>query len=168
MLPQGGSTSPSISNIITKRLDGRLEGVARSYGLSYTRYADDLCFSGRYIPHAYVDIIERIIKEEGFFLNKTKTRLMIGNCRKIVTGISVSSNEPKVPKKYKREIRKEIHYLELYGAENVIKHQKRPDPLYLERLMGRLNFWNMVEPGNSFVAKGFNTVRARMKELSNG
>src|SRR4029077_10406034 len=45
-LPQGACTSPALSNQVARRLDKRLGGLANKLGLAYTRYADDLTFSG--------------------------------------------------------------------------------------------------------------------------
>ena len=60
-LPQGASTSPILSNIIAKRFDKRLFALAKKYNLKYTRYADDLTFSGIHIPLNFLGIVEDIM-----------------------------------------------------------------------------------------------------------
>jgi RNA-directed DNA polymerase len=81
-LPQGASTSPALANLCTYRVDCRLAGLAKSAGAEYTRYADDLAFSGgerfekqaeRFSIHAAA-----ILLEEGFSVNHRKTRIMQG------------------------------------------------------------------------------------------
>ena len=95
-LPQGAPTSPALANLPAYKVDLRLHGLARAAGANYTRYADDLAFSG---DAGFADAldrfgisIERILKEEGFALNPTKTRIMSRGQRQRVTGIVVNEH----------------------------------------------------------------------------
>ena len=93
-LPQGAPTSPSLANITAFRLDCRLFGLARSVGAAYTRYADDLAFSG---DEEFARVVERfsahaaaIALEEGFSVNHRKTRIMRRGVRQSLAGIVVN------------------------------------------------------------------------------
>jgi hypothetical protein len=86
-LPQGAPTSPALANICTYRADCRLAGLARSAGVAYTRYADDLAFSGdadfdRFSIHAAA-----ILNEEGLNVNHRKTRVMHQGVRQHLAGL---------------------------------------------------------------------------------
>lgn len=93
-LPQGAPTSPALANICAYRMDCRLAGLARAVGAEYTRYADDLVFSGsegfvalaRDLP-AYV---AAIAAEEGFIVNHHKTRVMSQAMRQRIGGVVVN------------------------------------------------------------------------------
>ncbi len=150
ILPQGSATSPSISNIIAKRLDRRLFGLATKLDLTFTRYADDIIFSGSSIPDWFVGSVSNIISEENFTINSRKTRIMSGNNKKIVTGISVSGSQLKLPRPYSREIRFKVHMFLKKGLSNYTDRPNVYDPLALERLIGKLIFWLQVEPDNEF------------------
>jgi hypothetical protein len=86
-LPQGAPTSPALANLAAFRLDARLSGLARAAGADYTRYADDLVFSGgddfarsigRFPTH-----VAAIALEEGFAVQHRKTRVMRrGRCQR--------------------------------------------------------------------------------------
>jgi hypothetical protein len=90
--PQGAPTSPGLSNAIVVRMDRRLGGLARRFGFAYTRYADDLTFSGDDIDaaHALRCLAERIARSEGFEINRSKTRVMRAGARQTVTGVVVN------------------------------------------------------------------------------
>jgi RNA-directed DNA polymerase len=93
-LAQGAPTSPALANLSSWRLDQRLAGLARSFGANYTRYADDLTFSGdrtfaaRIMPFQH--LVAEITRNEGFALNRDKTRIMRQAARQQVTGIVVN------------------------------------------------------------------------------
>lgn len=119
ILPQGSPASPMITNIICRQMDRRLEGLARKYGLCYTRYADDLSFSAE---NGYrmdtgnpkevgrlIGAICRILKEEGFEVNPAKTRVLRKNNRQEITGIVINQNEMGVPKPWLKKLRAAIH-----------------------------------------------------------
>jgi retron-type reverse transcriptase len=93
-LPQGAPTSPALANLCFYRVDCRLTGLANSVGVNYTRYADDLAFSG---SEEFEKQVERfsiqvaaILLEEGFAVNHRKTRIMRQGVRQHLTGIVVN------------------------------------------------------------------------------
>lgn len=95
-LPQGAPTSPAIANLCTYRVDCRLTGLAESVGAAYTRYADDLAFSG---DEAFERGIERfsihvaaILMEEGFKVHHRKTRIMRQGVRQRLAGLVVNQH----------------------------------------------------------------------------
>lgn len=153
-LPQGAPTSPVLSNIIAYGMDKKLAELALAYGLTYTRYADDLTFSGDIFPKEEVlSRIKQIVEEEKFKLNHKKTSFMDECRRKIITGVSISSGEKlTIPKARKREIRKNVHFILTKG---LAEHQRRigsTDPVYLKRLIGTLCYWRAIEPDNRYVS----------------
>jgi RNA-directed DNA polymerase len=93
-LPQGSPCSPALANLCAFRLDVRLHAFAESMGAVYSRYADDLVFSGdakleRALDRFHVQVAA-IALEEGFRVNTRKTRLMRAGTRQQVTGIVVN------------------------------------------------------------------------------
>jgi len=158
-LPQGSPASPAISNIVARTLDRRLEALANRGNLKYSRYADDLTFSGSYISIQLSDLVGTILNQEGFKLNIKKTRLIRGGGRRIVTGISVSGPEPKIPRQTKREIRQEVHLLLTNGVLTQSSKGIEADILYVDRVAGRLAFWRSIEPENTFVQRHWGIVR---------
>ena len=93
-LAQGAPTSPALANLCAWRLDCRLTGLAASFNVTYTRYADDMTFSGGALLGARADALLRavteIVSDEGWFLNTKKTRIMRPHVRQQVTGIVIN------------------------------------------------------------------------------
>lgn len=164
-LPQGAPTSPSISNIIAKRLDLRINAMCKKYNLKYTRYADDICISGRYIPYKIISYIENIIKNERFQVNSDKTKLIIGNGKKVITGISISSGKTTLPREKKRFLRREAYCLLQIGIDKYLNEERQYDPIVIERLIGKFNFWNYIEPENQYVIKTIEKLKGYSKYI---
>lgn len=127
VLPQGAPTSPLIANLIASKLDLRISKLSQKIGFKYTRYADDLCFSAdkkEQIPS--IKEIERIIEEEGFFVNSDKNKFSKKGMKQYVTGLSIS-NDKKVSlsKNKRREIFTHLHFLVRYGHENHLNKIKK-------------------------------------------
>lgn len=160
-LPQGAPTSPALSNIVAYGMDQKLAALSGEYELTYTRYADDLTFSGDSISQDVIlPKIAKILKEEGFALKIKKTRYLPQNRRKIITGISISSGEKlTIPKAKKREVRQNVHYILKRGLSGHQRHIKSSDPAYLKRLLGYLSFWHSVEPDNKYVIDSLKALR---------
>ena len=121
VLPMGAPTSPVVTNIICERMDGKLSRLAKAYGLKYTRYADDITFSGMAnvfdedgrFCRSMRNIIEQ---EEHFVINPAKTRLCHRGMRQEVTGITVNTKE-NVSRKYIKQLRTMIHNWEMNGYD---------------------------------------------------
>lgn len=146
-LPQGAPTSPILSNIIFYNLDKILYKFSKKNNLTYTRYADDLVFSGDYIPLKFRNFVIFLIKKYGFRVNSKKTSLKINAGQNIVTGILVK-DEIFVPKKYKRKLRQEMFFIKKFGIMSHIATANIRDPNYVHSLMGRINFVLSIEPQN--------------------
>ncbi len=86
-VPQGAPTSPALANACAYRADCRLAGLAESAGLDYTRYADDLAFSGDRISSTFAAHAVAILMEEGFDVNHRKTRIMRQGVRQCLAGL---------------------------------------------------------------------------------
>ena len=165
-LPQGAPTSPALSNIVGYEMDRKLAALAAEYGLTYTRYADDLTFSGDVFPkEQIIPQVKRIIRDEKFEPNHKKTHFMNQSSRKIITGVSVASGvKLTIPKSKKREIRKNVYFILTKG---LAEHQRRigsHDPAYLKRLIGMLCYWRAVEPDNTYASDSI----AALKRLEKG
>ncbi|SDP22929.1 Reverse transcriptase (RNA-dependent DNA polymerase) [Klenkia soli] len=89
-LPQGAPTSPQLANLAAHRLDRRLDGLAAAAGAAYTRYADDLSFSGGRGTAALRDRVAGIVVDEGFAVQPAKTRVRGRGARQTVTGVVVN------------------------------------------------------------------------------
>lgn len=94
-LPQGAPTSPALANLCAFALDLRLEGLAWVFGARYSRYADDLVFSGpeslRAQFRALAAWVSAIAEAEGFVLNSNKTRCLPEHMQQRVTGLVVNA-----------------------------------------------------------------------------
>ena len=110
-LPQGAPTSPALANLCGFRLDRRLTGLAEVCQARYTRYADDLAFSGRFTKSGAVRFVERVSEiaaDEGFRLNAAKTRIRGQGDRQLLAGLVVNS-APAVPRREYDALRALLH-----------------------------------------------------------
>lgn len=114
-LPQGSPCSPKLANLTAWQLDVRLQGYVGKRGISYTRYADDLSFSGL-APLKVIQIIPKIkeiIIDEGYKINPSKTRIAGVSRAKIVTGLTITNNSAGIGKNKYKIIRSKIFHLTL-------------------------------------------------------
>lgn len=159
VLPQGSPTSPTITNILCKKLDRRLTGLANRFGVTYTRYADDITFSSPhniYNDEAFNKELKRIIEEDQkLVVNPKKTRLQKTGYRQEVTGLIVN-DKVNVRRRYVKQIRMWLYYWEKYGyakAEQIFKrdyvadkgHVKNINVHLVNVLDGKLEFLKMVK-----------------------
>jgi retron-type reverse transcriptase len=120
-LPQGACTSPDLANLITVGLDARIGGLARKFGYTYSRYADDLVLSTEseeVFAAGVISAVSRVCREEGFHVNHRKTRIMRVPNRQLVTGLLVN-NGVRLTRHDLRRVRAFLHRCETQGLESV-------------------------------------------------
>lgn len=129
-LVQGFPTSPMLSNIVFHGIDEEFQQLARRYNIRYSRYADDITFSGIQ-KRGYLTLVKKIkeivsfvLSKHGFIINDNKTRLMKNRHTKIVTGLIVTSQGVRIPQKYIRRLDKEIYYCKKFGVNEHLKYHK--------------------------------------------
>ena len=161
VLPQGFPTSPTLSNMVCRKMDEELAAAAQRIGATYSRYADDMTFSCdndvlRTTGSFYLQV-STIVEKYGFRLNDRKTRLQRRGRRQQVTGIVVS-HKVNVSREYARQIRSLLYMWERYGYWETAKaalHAYREQNGKTRRhgeyltlytvLRGRLNYMKMVK-----------------------
>ena len=120
-LPQGAPTSPALANLAAFRLDRRLAGLAGSLGLRYSRYADDLTFSGsaglRSQRTQLQPLVARIAREEGFVVNREKSWLGTAAGRQSVCGVVVNVH-PNVTRGEYDQLKAILHNAARHGPES--------------------------------------------------
>jgi RNA-directed DNA polymerase len=145
-LPQGAPTSPALANLCTYRLDCRLSGLAQAAGADYTRYADDLAFSG---GEAFLRCVERfsvhaaaILLEEGFNVNHHKTRIMRQGVRQHLAGL-VTNERINVRRSEFDRLKATLTNCVRSGPES---QNREAHPSFRSHLEGRVAFVEMINP----------------------
>lgn len=190
VLPQGSPTSPTITNILCKKLDRRLTGLANRFGAKYTRYADDITFSSPHNIYKHEDFIkelERIISEDNLRkingkrieigpklnINTDKTHLQKSVHRQEVTGLIVNE-KVNVKQRYIKQIRMWLYFWEKYGYEKAQQifvkdyivdrgHVKKGNLNLVNVLDGKLEFLKMVKGEDDSTYK---TLKKRFDTLT--
>tara|TARA_R110001599_G_scaffold193657_2_gene389485 strand:+ start:487 stop:1650 length:1164 start_codon:yes stop_codon:yes gene_type:complete len=117
-LPQGAPTSPILSNLAMYQVDEELAELALKKSLTYTRYADDMCFSSAAFSFSksdavsFISSVYKIIGRYGFSPNISKTRILTPGARKLVLGMLVDGDKPKLTRDFKSSMRMHLYYLE--------------------------------------------------------
>ena len=177
VLPQGAPTSPVITNIVCQKLDYLLSGVAKRFGLKYSRYADDITFSSMhnvYQPESvFLKELHRIIAEQNFYIKESKTRLQKDGYRKEVTGLLVNE-KANVQQRYIKQLRMWLYYWERYGYERASGfflqqyiadkgHVKNGKPDMANVISGKLDYLKMVKGADNEL---YQKLKTRFENLT--
>ncbi|MCW2814891.1 MAG: retron-type RNA-directed polymerase [Nocardioides sp.] len=145
-LPQGAPTSPAVANLAAFRLDVRLSALAASWGGRYTRYADDLAFSGdrgwATGTSRLLDVVETVVRDEGFRLNPRKTGVMPRAGRQTLGGLVVNER-PRVPRAEVDLLRAVLHNCHRHGPSTQNREGHRA---FEEHLRGRIAWVAQHDP----------------------
>jgi RNA-directed DNA polymerase len=137
-LAQGAPSSPALANLTAWHLDRRLARLARRFGANYTRYADDLAFSGDAAfadrRAAFIRLVEAIVRDEGFSVNGAKTRVMDRSMRQRITGLVVNEHL-NVPRENYDELKAILHNCARHGPSG---QNRRELPDFRAHLAGRI------------------------------
>jgi RNA-directed DNA polymerase len=145
-LPQGAPTSPALANLCAYRLDCRLAGLSRKLGAEYTRYADDLVFSGdevlqRSLRRFHIHVC-RMALEEGFEINTRKSHFMRQGVRQQVAGIVLNAR-PNVPRAEYDRLKAILTNCFRHGPDSQ-NRDRHPD--WRAHLVGRVAYVAMIHP----------------------
>lgn len=148
-LVPGLSASPLVANLVCRSLDARLLALAAATDTTYTRYADDIAFSGDAVPG--LDQVAEALHIEGFRLTPAKQRLTKRGQAHFVTGLSIQDTvRPHVPKKMKRRLRQELYYCSKFSVDNHLVRTNQRIGAGINRLDGMVRYVSHVEKGTSF------------------
>lgn len=142
-LPQGAPTSPTVSNLVMRPFDVHMGEWCREREIRYTRYCDDLTFSGVFAPEEVIRKVRGFLQVYGFELNWKKTRVLGRGNAQSVTGIVVNE-KAQVSRAYRRKLRQEVYLFDRYG----IKTEEGPknDEKERMRLLGKMRYVLSVNP----------------------
>ncbi|MGN6129150.1 MAG: reverse transcriptase family protein, partial [Nocardioidaceae bacterium] len=140
-LAQGFSTSPFLSNLAFVETDAALAELADGEGVTYTRYVDDMSFSGPVssVHDDLMDSITALLSAHGWRVNPGKTRFMRRGKPQYVTGLYVGDSAgPHIPRSMKRLLRREVYFASRFGLEDA--RLRSPTPMQHDRLNGWVHY----------------------------
>jgi len=144
-LPQGAPTSPALANLVGYSLDRRLTGLAARFGARYTRYVDDLTFSGgRSLGTArsrFVQLVDEIVRDEGFRLNERKTVVLGASGRQALLG-AVVNDRPTLPRPERDALRAMLHNCAVHGWRSQVGDR----PEFRAYVLGRISWAAGLDP----------------------
>ena len=139
-LPQGAPTSPAITNIIMFDFDETVGAFCNKKNIAYTRYCDDMTFSGDFDEREIISFVKGELCKLGLYLKNRKTAIIPATKRQTVTGIVVNE-KINITKDYKKSIRQEIYYIKKFGLDEHMNRRGISDKQqYLLSLRGRIAF----------------------------
>ncbi|WP_251389035.1 reverse transcriptase family protein [Mediterraneibacter agrestimuris] len=192
-LPQGAPTSPAISNLVMKPFDEYMGEWCKERDVCYSRYCDDLTFSGEKMnAKELIGKVRGFLHAYGFELNNKKTRILKQNVRQSVTGIVVNE-KPQVSREYRRNLRQELYYCRKFGVESHLRRKyaecdgrvdctgKRNEnkefdetknseqeifcQKYLQKLLGKISYVCLVNPEDAEFQKARGEVIELMQNI---
>ena len=137
-LTQGSPTSAYISNLVMKDFDEEIGFWCEENNISYTRYSDDMTFSGNFNPSDIIKKVRKMLYKLGLQLNNDKIHVVTKKASQTVTGLVVN-DKVQVGIKYRKEIRKAVYYINKYGLDSHLKRiNKNNKRKYLNSLYGKI------------------------------
>ena len=152
-LPQGAPTSPAIVNILLREFDLCVGAWCRRRQIAYTRYCDDLTFSGEDLAGIH-DLAAAELESMGFFLHSQKTALRSAGQRQTVTGLVVNG-KTNVPREKRQAVRQAAYYCRRFGVEDHLERIGSPltPDAYLDRLLGQAGYILQADSGCSWAGE---------------
>jgi len=146
-LPTGARTSPAVSNLAMRSIDIQCQELALTDGLTYTRYADDLTFSGAAIPDSLVPYVRAMLRNLGYEINSKKLRLRRSGQPLFVTGLAITSpGPPKLRRSFRKKLRTQVYFSNMNGTQAQANFEGDDHDFFKAKLTGRLHFANSIDP----------------------
>lgn len=146
-LPQGAPSSPAITNIILYEFDELMGQWCQERDIAYTRYCDDMTFSGDFDPSEVIRFVRLELKKLGFLLNEQKTKVQRPGQQQAVTGIVVNE-KLSISADYRRKLQQDLYYCRKFGIQEHLQKigLEIPADTYRMRLLGKVNYVLQVHP----------------------
>lgn len=140
-LPQGAPSSPMISNILLYDFDIETSRWCSEKNIVYTRYCDDMTFSGDFSASEIIEYAAESLKKHHFLLNRKKIVAATRSQRQIVTGL-ITNSRLNVPAPYRKQIRQEMYYCQKYGIKSHIERcgLDCSEQNYRNHMLGKINY----------------------------
>lgn len=162
-LIQGAPTSAYISNLVMKDFDNVIGEWSNSNNISYTRYSDDMTFSGDFNPSEIITKVRKMLSKLGLELNDDKIHVIKKSANQNVTGLVVNE-KVQTNNKYRKKIRQEVYYIKKYGLSSHLKKLNIQDKdKYLHSLYGKILYVLQIDKNN----QEFITYKKIIKEYLN-
>lgn len=150
-LPQGAASSPMLANLAMISTDQQLTEIAHGFGLTYTRYSDDLTFStagdfDKASAYALIEQVANVLKRRNLFPNKAKTKVVHPGARRVVLGLLVDGDVPRLTRTFRDRLRQHLYFLEKRGIEAHVQARAFESAGGLYRhLRGLVDYANSVD-----------------------
>ena len=134
----------------------------------YTRYADDLTFSGDFDVYEMLRFLNQTLRKSHFKINGKKTKILYGGQRQTVTNIVVNE-KIQTRRDYRKVIRQSIYYIQKYGLNSHVGHYNTKNNTewtsdsYLNHLRGKISYALYINPKDNEMQK----YRKYLYKLSN-
>ena len=161
-LPQGAPTSGALANIYMRAFDDAVFTACKESNIRYTRYADDLTFSGSdFDTDAQVRLVDKQLSKIGLSVNGKKTRVLLPHVRQDVTGLVVNE-KISVPQDFRRRLRQECYFIQKFGIHGHAREVNAASVrIRLEQVIGRLSYVMSIHKGEPF----WRDTHSRMLEI---
>ena len=128
-LPQGAPTSGALANLAMRNFDSALAGYAEARGFAYTRYSDDIVLSSggdfsRARASAAIGRIGQALDAQGLSIHQKKTRVIPPGARKVVLGLLVDGDRPRLLPEFKRRIEVHVRGVQKFGLPSHAKRRR--------------------------------------------
>lgn len=148
VLPQGSPTSPYLSNIYLNKFDETIAKYCELRKIRYTRYADDMAFSGMRINTETLNgFVSSELKNLGLTINEDKTRIFKQYHKQVICGLVVNK-KMQVDKIVRNELRQAVYYIQKYGLANHLQHIECVKANYIKHLLGKVNYVLHINPND--------------------
>ena len=152
-VPQGAPTSPLLSNLVMRDSDGEIARIASKYKLKYTRYSDDVALSmrskdfDRRQAREVVNEVYKVLSRAGLKPQFRKTNIVPPGSKKIILGLNVNGQVPRLQKEYRDRIRQHLYYIQKLGPSSHAA-KRGFDSIWgmKSHLRGMIDYANMIEP----------------------
>lgn len=166
-LPQGAPTSAYISNLVMKNFDETVGEWCDKNDIDYTRYSDDMTFSGNFYPKTIIRFVRKELYKIGLELNDEKIHVIHRNFRQTVTGLTVNE-KVQTDAEYRRQIRQELYYIKKFGLKSHLNSLGWDTSLenYLLKLSGKISYVLSITPNKEEFRRYLDSVRVLIEEIN--